>query len=138
MLQDTINHVLDYSKINSFEKAGNQKGACSHRPGSAQTDEEAPGMMSNELIKTTDLALLCEDLINGMMAASEYHGAGTDDPSSASSREFRTDLTTKNQSGRRKILDIILDIEHRDWFYNVQAGMIAKISRFCNGLLILA
>ncbi|KUJ12833.1 uncharacterized protein LY89DRAFT_622845 [Mollisia scopiformis] len=107
-LLDTINHVLDYSKINSFEK--NQKGT-----------------ISNELIQTTNLALLCEDIISGMISASEFHGIIADDPSSAISREFRPGLASQDQPSRRATLDIILDIEQRDWYYNIQAGALRRV-----------
>ncbi|KAF8854647.1 hypothetical protein BDZ45DRAFT_656420 [Acephala macrosclerotiorum] len=107
-LLDTINHVLDYSKINSFEKTGNQKGA-----------------IINELIQVTNLALLCEDICNGMIAASEFRG--TDDPTSAISREFRSAAEAHAPRGRRAALDIILDIERRDWYYNIQAGALRRV-----------
>lgn len=46
-LLDTINHVLDYSKINSFEKiAGTQKDT-----------------ISNELYHNNNVALLCEEYV---------------------------------------------------------------------------
>ncbi|CZR54714.1 related to nik-1 protein (Os-1p protein) [Phialocephala subalpina] len=106
-LLDTINHVLDYSKINSFEKTGNEKGT-----------------IINELIQVTNLALLCEDIINGMIAAREFRG--TDDPTSAISREFRS-AAAHAPRNRRATLDIILDIERRDWYYNIQAGALRRV-----------
>jgi hypothetical protein len=81
-----------------------------------------PGTISNELIQVTNLALLCEDIINGMIAAREFHGVTTDDPLSAVSREFRAEHSSTIDVTHRPVLDIILDIEQRDWFYNIQAG----------------
>ena len=45
-LLDTINHVLDYSKINSFEKTGSQQET-----------------ITNELYQVTNVALLCEEYV---------------------------------------------------------------------------
>jgi hypothetical protein len=57
-LLDTMNHVLDYSKINSFEKkSGNEQDSSTG--------------ISNELFQVANLALLCEDLLNGMIAGNE-------------------------------------------------------------------
>lgn len=57
-----------------------------------------------------------------MIAAREFHGVTTDDPLSAVSREFRADHSPKIDHIRRPVLDIILDIDQRDWYYNIQAG----------------
>lgn len=103
-LLDTINHVLDYSKINSFEKAGNK-----------------PGTISNELYQTANLALLCEDLINGMIAAGEWAGsADTSIPVSSNRRDMRR----ISHNHTRHSVEVILDIEHFDWDsgFKVQAG----------------
>ncbi|TVY67501.1 Hybrid signal transduction protein dokA, partial [Lachnellula suecica] len=108
-LLDTINHVLDYSKINSFEKVKNQQGT-----------------ISNELFQVTNLALLCEDVVNGMIAANEYrettHGQVPFTPSIDESRPSQV-----RRHSIRAPLDIILDIEHRDWEFCVQAGALRRV-----------
>lgn len=58
-----------------------------------------------------------------MIAAREFYGAAIDNPLSAVSREIRTDHSSNIDNIRRPVLDIILDIEQRDWYYNMQAGM---------------
>ncbi|RKF59864.1 hypothetical protein OnM2_056028 [Erysiphe neolycopersici] len=109
-LLDTINHVLDYSKINSFEKKQNKSGN-----------------ISNELVRTTNLALLCEDIIHGMMAANEYRASGSQDISLPYISQFgsRSVQPVVNKSHTR--LEIIMDFEIRDWVYNVQAGALRRI-----------
>ncbi|KAF7901974.1 uncharacterized protein EAF01_007272 [Botrytis porri] len=109
-LLDTINHVLDYSKINSFEK----------REGSLQ------GSFSSELHQVTNVALLCEDTINGMIAANHFRSAAP-----------MYNLALSNGSPKKKAglssdvtaapLQIILDFEMRDWTYKVHAGAIQRI-----------
>ncbi len=70
------------------------------------------GTISNELIRVTNLALLCEDIINGLIAARQFHGP--DDP---------TEAVSQIHQGSPMALAIILDIEQRDWYYNIQAGV---------------
>ncbi|KAK0100382.1 hypothetical protein ONS96_007662 [Cadophora gregata f. sp. sojae] len=107
-LLDTINHVLDYSKINSFEKSKSQQGT-----------------ISNELYQMTNLALLCEDIVNGMIAAKEYRGTG--DASLPGSNGTTSQFGRSVAAGPQKQLEIILDIEHRDWEYNVQPGALRRV-----------
>ncbi|KAG4441077.1 hypothetical protein IFR05_003431 [Cadophora sp. M221] len=107
-LLDTINHVLDYSKINSFETSGNQQGT-----------------ISNELYQKTNLALLCEDIVNGMIAANGYRGNG--DGSLAISNGTISSVGRQQDRAKQKQLEITLDIEHRDWDYNVQPGALRRV-----------
>ncbi|KAK6605722.1 hsp90-like protein [Botrytis cinerea] len=109
-LLDTINHVLDYSKINSFEK----------REGSLQ------GSFSSELHQVTNVALLCEDTINGMIAANHFrsvapmYNLALSNGSPKKNNGPSSDVTAAP-------LQIILDFEMRDWTYKVHAGAIQRI-----------
>jgi hypothetical protein len=68
--------VLHYSKISSFEKAGTQQGKRSTSKSLAFSQLTKIGTISNELYQVTNLALLCEDTVNGVIAAIEFRGAG--------------------------------------------------------------
>lgn len=74
--------------------------------------------INNELYQTTNLALLCEDLVNGMIVAGDFRGnpAPTDNPD-----VFSHDLTNCKAAALPTV-EIILDIEHQDWEFKVQAG----------------
>ncbi|KAG4027518.1 hypothetical protein MFRU_029g00420 [Monilinia fructicola] len=109
-LLDTINHVLDYSKINSFEK----------NEGSLQ------GSFSSELHQVTNIALLCEDTINGMIAANHFRSVAPT-YNLALSNGSSNKKGDKSSSGTTAPLQIILDFEMRDWTYKVHAGAIQRI-----------
>ncbi|KAG0652017.1 Hybrid signal transduction histidine kinase B [Hyphodiscus hymeniophilus] len=110
-LLDTINHVLDYSKINSFENGGSRQGN-----------------ISNELYQNTNLALLCEDLINGMIAAGEFRSAGSADPSIPVSNDLTRDPRRPSFPQSHSAVEIILDIENNDdWSYKIQAGALRRV-----------
>ena len=73
-LLDTINHILDYSKINSFErnwrnvrKPGSKaRGAANRRI----VDKEAPPMMN--IYATVDIAAVTEEVVEGVYAGQVY------------------------------------------------------------------
>jgi signal transduction histidine kinase/CheY-like chemotaxis protein len=99
-LLDTINHVLDYTKVNSFNKKGRR--ASSH---------------STELSQVSNVALLCEEVIHGMLAANEYLTMAD----STLLPKAQTSLTDESQ------VHVILDFEHRDWNYRIQTGAFRRI-----------
>ena len=74
--------------------------------------------ISNELHRTTNLALLCEDLVSEMIVAGEFRGAGSADISYAASNDLGT-----SQNSSTSAVEVILDIEHQDWDFRVQAGI---------------
>jgi len=74
--------------------------------------------ISNELYQINNLALLCEDLVNGMIVAGEFRGAGSTDISNAISNDLGT-----SQTPSLPAVEIILDIEHQNWDFRVQAGV---------------
>ncbi|KFY25471.1 hypothetical protein V493_04610 [Pseudogymnoascus sp. VKM F-4281 (FW-2241)] len=100
-LLDTINHVLDYSKINSFQK------------------KNSSGSFSNELDLTANVALLCERVIDGLIATRDYTGVGNQD-------------TTSDPDSSRDALcappvEVILDFEDRDWMFRIIPGALRRI-----------
>jgi len=74
--------------------------------------------ISNELYQTTNLALLCEELVNGMIVSGEYRGARSTDTSNAVSNDLRI-----SRNPPLSAVEIILDIEHHDWDFRIQAGI---------------
>ncbi|PMD36870.1 hypothetical protein L207DRAFT_90676 [Hyaloscypha variabilis F] len=109
-LLDTINHVLDYSKINSFERAGQHQDT-----------------ISNELYQDTNVALLCEDIVNGMIAANEFRNTSSNDPLLPNSGELISRHDQRAHRLRHSEIEVIIDIEKRDWDFRVQAGALRRV-----------
>lgn len=106
-LLDTINHVLDYSKINSFEK------------------KTAAGTLSNELQHTANVALLCEDIVSGIMAARDFGGMG--DSNDDGSQDYTQQHGSFSLNPHDHPVEIILDFEDRDWEFKINPGALRRI-----------
>jgi len=104
-LLDTINHVLDYSKINSFEK------------------KSPTGALSNELDNISNVALICEDIVNGIMAAREFGSLGD----STSIAPHGSSQPHHPRPPHESSVEIILDFEKRDWNFKIQPGALRRI-----------
>lgn len=78
------------------------------------------GTLSNELYRVTNIALLLEDTINGMMAANEFRGA-SDTPLPVSGNLLLQGPQSPAQI-HHKSVEIIFEIENRNWDYKIQAG----------------
>jgi hypothetical protein len=85
-------------------------------------DTKGLGTISNELFQVTNLALLCEDIVSGMIAANEYRETTQGKIPSTPSDEVFSPSHTETPNIQRPPLDIILDIEHRDWDFRIQTG----------------
>lgn len=71
----------------------------------------------------TDLALLFEQIISGMIAANEYRGPATN--STPASERMLDPYQPQSYLEKRNPLAIIIDIESRRWEFKVQAGKAA-------------
>lgn len=107
-LLETINHVLDFSKINSFEKS-----RSSNRHGVS---------LPNELYSVTNIAVLCEEVVDGMIVAKKFDHI-------TSSGGFSTGHRSLSQAakGLEKPVDVVLDFEKQDWRFLTQPGALRRI-----------
>ena len=107
-LLETVNHVLDFSKINSFEKSR-----------SASRDG---GLLPNELHSVTNIAILCEEVIDGMIVAKTF-----DDISSSRKSGTGPKNVTQAIKASEKPVEVVLDFEKQDWQFLTQPGAIRRI-----------
>ena len=107
-LLETINHVLDFSKINSFGKvgSGNLHG----------------GSLQNELYSVTNLAVLCEEVVEGMVVAKSF-----DDISSSVDPTTRLRHVSQPANAIKQPVEIVLDFEKHDWHFLTQPGALRRI-----------
>ena len=115
--------MLDYSKINSFERAGQHQGmTLDHICIPVHPLTYYADTISNELYQDTNVALLCEDIVNGMIAANEFRNTSSNDPLLPNSGELLSRHDQRAHRLRHSEIEVIIDIEKRDWEFRVQAG----------------
>jgi hypothetical protein len=114
--------VLDYSKINSFERAGHHQGPPPIPTITLQLLICHSDTISNELYQDTNVALLCEDIVNGMIAANAFRGAGSPELSLPISSELLSRNDQRPLGLHHPPLKVTVDIEKRDWDFRIQPG----------------
>lgn len=111
-LLDTINHVLDFTKINFSERfsPSNHIGCRNHSASSLNYN-------------MTNIAVLCEEVVDGMIVSDGHHMSEPDrrhisrmsDPKSPGSGSFSP------------FISVNLDFEARDWTFMTMPGAIRRI-----------
>lgn len=107
-LLETINHVLDFSKINSFEK-------------SKLTSREG-GLLLNELHSVTNIAVLCEEVVDGMIVAKSFDDISSSGDSTAGSRSV-----SQATKASEKLVEVVLDFDKQNWQFFTQPGALRRI-----------
>ncbi|KAK4450582.1 hypothetical protein QBC34DRAFT_402902 [Podospora aff. communis PSN243] len=124
-LLDTIQHVLDFAKINSFTKRGSLCG------------------MSN-LSVDVDLNLLTEEVVDSVFAGHQFQSeskdpsspfAAADETGGGFPAESLRDNSAIDDKGRRSSnepkkepIDVILDITWRpNWFFRTESGAVRRV-----------
>lgn len=146
-LLDTINHILDFSKINSFERnwrnvrkprVGTRTNSTTSGKLSAKRimQKEAPPLMN--IYAITDVAAVTEEVVEGVYAGQVYQ-----DIHSAELMDFSSNAMgrSSSRSGNRshiagssgeqlsaKEIDVILDIAPSDYTFTTQPGALRRVS----------
>ncbi|KAL8719851.1 MAG: hypothetical protein Q9225_003204 [Loekoesia sp. 1 TL-2023] len=143
-LLDTIEHILDFSKINSFERnwRNARKPKTGHRSSNSEATKravakEAPPLMS--IYAVTDVAAIVEEVVEGVYAGQVYRDFGSADimDISAGQRGKTSDrgLSMPHQSqlggsvGKKsfKDIEVVLDIEQGDYCFTTQPGALRRV-----------
>ena len=136
-LLDTINHVLDFSKINSFERNFKKKSIARNTSVSSSKIRQMPQVLS--IYAVTDVAAVCEEVVEGVYAGQVYQDISSTDISDITpgnrGKTFERGLATANRSllggagaqFARKAVDVVLDIEPGDYTFTTQPGALRRV-----------
>ncbi|MCJ1400913.1 hypothetical protein MMC11_004124 [Xylographa trunciseda] len=136
-LLDTINHVLDFSKINSFERNFRRRSTARTASVSSSKVPQMPQIMN--IYAITDVAAVCEEVVEGVYAGQAYQDISSTDISDITpgnrGKTFERGLATANRSllggagaqYARKALDVVLDIEPGDYTFTTQPGALRRV-----------
>ncbi|KAL3441209.1 hypothetical protein BJX65DRAFT_288944 [Aspergillus insuetus] len=121
-LLDTMNQVLDFSKIVSLERKSRQLRAKNKHSFSDIKDVSSEGL---DMDVPTDLALLAEEVVEGVCLGHAYSQKSSSNPMSPTAdkpRVGRLDL-----SGSHDDVEVTVDIVQNDWTYHTQPGALRRI-----------
>jgi signal transduction histidine kinase/CheY-like chemotaxis protein len=133
-LLDTINHVLDFSKINSFQKhwqASNKKHSHGSRRytylgpenTSKPISQGAPALL--QLLGVVDVSAVLEEVVDGLVLGHTYtSGLDLTDMSRESRGRGKTEDSEPPHSDAVKIT---LDVQKADWTFLTQPGAVRRI-----------
>lgn len=145
-LLDTIEHILDFSKINSFER--NWRNARKPKEGGRRSNneavrrslaKEAPPLMS--IYAVTDVAAIVEEVVEGVYAGQIYRDFGSIDIPDVSTgqREKTPDrslpvgkdslLGGSAEPKNAKRIEVVLDIAQENYCFVTQPGALRRVSR---------
>ena len=136
-LLDTINHVLDFSKINSFERNFKRRRTARSTSISSSKVPQMPQIMN--IYAITDVAAVCEEVVEGVYAGQVYQDISSSDISDITpgnrGKTIERGLATSNRSllggagaqFARKTLDVVLDIESGDYTFTTQPGALRRV-----------
>ncbi|KAL9632319.1 MAG: hypothetical protein Q9204_003843, partial [Flavoplaca sp. TL-2023a] len=142
-LLDTIEHILDFSKINSFERnwRNARKPKASGRFSNSEAVKKAlakdtPPLMS--IYAVTDVAAIVEEVVEGVYAGQIYRDFGSVDVT-AGSASHRGQTSDRLSAGNASIpggsaeqrnarrIEVILDIAQDDYCFVTQPGALRRV-----------
>ncbi|KAL4929028.1 GAF domain-containing sensor histidine kinase [Aspergillus undulatus] len=106
-LLDTLNHLLDYAKINTLTQSSSQS------PGPSMPRGPVSGSLQEE-----DLSVLVQEVVEGLLAGTEYQRQGQ----ASHGSEASTEKESKEGNPASRLMTIV-DIEWKDsWLFNIYSG----------------
>ncbi|KAJ5524175.1 hypothetical protein N7494_010825 [Penicillium frequentans] len=126
-LLDTMNQVLDFSKILSLERQKN-RSKRKKDPWRPKPPDEIPARM--DLHVSTNVAILAEEVVESVClghphlrkSATPINDLIRESPDSSFGSSTET-----NQVGSNPGVEVVVDIGDNDWLYNVQPGSLRRL-----------
>lgn len=138
-LLDTMNQVLDFSKIVSLERTWRSMKRSSRTSSLELKDTDRPHL---DTYVTADVAVLAEEVVEGVClghAFGQRASASSDHPvllPHTTAREVNHNGGSSNGNGngndkkdpnKSTEVEIVMDITHNDWMYRAQPGALRRI-----------
>lgn len=120
-LLDTMNQVLDFSKVASLERTWRSLKRRRESPLDFKGTDKLASHLDTYVV--TDIAILAEEVVEGICLGYAY---GQKSPASAD-LPVMLSHNMPNSSSPRSDVDVIIDVAHRDWIYRTQPGALRRI-----------
>jgi signal transduction histidine kinase/CheY-like chemotaxis protein len=125
-LLDTMNQVLDFSKIMSLERS-KRRFKKGKDPWKAKPTDDAPRL---DTLVPADVATLIEDVVDSV-ALGHVHmrrsTPSTDRPVIVSQRSVSNPQTDDEDTVSSSEVELVVDIADNDWMYQVQPGSLRRL-----------
>ena len=135
-LLDTINHILDYSKINSFERTWRnvrKVGSRFRQPVNRRiADADVPPMMN--IHASVDVAAIAEEVVDGVFAGQIYQDiSSTDAPvmsagPATDTNDLESSTRYRKRTSKPKQVEVIIDIPHDNYTFTTQPAALKRVS----------
>ncbi|KAL4941626.1 hypothetical protein BDV06DRAFT_194042 [Aspergillus oleicola] len=119
-LLDTMNQVLDFSKIVSLERKSRQSKQRNKQI--EVKDQVSAGL---DTFVPTDIALLAEEVVEGVCLGHAYSQGSSSNPMSPP--PHMQQVGRVNHLGSDKNVEVTVDIAHNNWSYQTQPGALRRI-----------
>ncbi|KAI6245541.1 putative histidine kinase 4 [Erysiphe necator] len=134
-LLDTINHILDFSKINHFESHWRRSKRAKFRAGVPVTVEQSDLPMLN-LFQDIDISVICEEVIDSVYAghvfqnitAQSFNQISDTQGKMSDAQQYLTyaEHITKSRNLQDGVL-VILDIDPKNYHVTTQPGALRRL-----------
>ncbi|OQE26270.1 hypothetical protein PENSTE_c005G06382 [Penicillium steckii] len=121
-LLDTLNHLLDYAKINTLtQPRGNSQGENRDKQSKART--AIPGVVQDQ-----NLSSLVQEVVEGLLAGREFFDREKNSVGSSQRQDTRRPSQVSQDGKSQSRLLTVVDIEwQKNWHYSVYAGAWRRI-----------
>jgi len=119
-LLDTMNQVLDFSKVVSLERTWRSMKRKKESPLDFKGTDKLASHLDTYIV--TDVSIVAEEVVEGISLGLAY---GQNSTAAADLPVVLSGNTSKASTSRN--VDVIIDIAHRDWIYRTQPGALRRI-----------
>lgn len=126
-LLDTMNQVLDFSKIMSLQRR-KRRYRCGKDPWKPKITHESPARM--DPLVSTDVAILTEDVVDSVCLGHSHMKrltTSTIRPAIDSPISYSNVEKEDNELGFLPEVEVVVDISNNDWLYKVQPGSLRRL-----------
>lgn len=123
-LLDTMNQVLDFSKIISLERQFQHLERRKVSPLELKSKHRSAAHLDADV--ATDISLLAEEVVEGV-SLGHFHSQNSTDSSALLAAAAKANEGTLDTKIPRPNVDVIIDIAPNDWTYHVPPGALRRI-----------
>ncbi|EPS35025.1 hypothetical protein PDE_09990 [Penicillium oxalicum 114-2] len=125
-LLDTFEQILDFAKINSFDRHS-KRPRSPHHLGSHSLDQKSRRSQSYHLWKLVNIVSVVEDAVESVYSGQLMSGSLARKSAWGLSPDASTAAPPDTGDLQRLHLDVIIDAPAGDWIYLVEAGALRRV-----------